>query len=513
MASMFKSTKVVSTMTMVSRIFGMLRDVILARLFGAGLVFDVFIVAFRIPNFLRRLFAEGGFSQSFVPILAEYREKRTEDEVKALVDHTAATLGLVLFLVSIIGVISAPILISIFAPGFIADGNKLRLASDMLRITFPYLFFISLTAFAGSILNTYGKFGVPAFTPVLLNLSLIACAIWLSPYFPADQQIIALAWGVFIAGIVQLAFQIPFLVKLRLLPRPRFNRDTEGVSRIMKLMLPTLFAASITQINLLIDTLIASFLSTGSISWLYYSDRMVELPLGVFGIALATVILPNLSVEHAKGDTDAYERIIIWALRLVFLISLPAAIGLVLLSGPILTTLFQYAEFTQNDVIMSSKSLMAYALGLPGFILIKVLSSAFFSRQDTRTPVKIAVIAMVSNIILNLILVVPLAHAGLALASSLSAYINAGLLFILLRKTGLKIALRPIMNIILKSILALTAMSLVLLYAVPESQVWFEWDVYYRISLLLVFVTAGAMIYLITLWLSGLRLRHITSPN
>ena len=513
MATMFKSTKVVSGMTMISRVFGMIRDIILARFFGAGLGFDVFIVAFRIPNFLRRLFAEGGFSQAFVPVLSEYRENRSEEDVQALIDQTAATLGLILFLISIIGVIASPILISIFAPGFIGEGEKFELASQMLRITFPYIFFISLTAFAGAILNTYRNFTVPALTPVLLNFSLIACAIWLAPTFPADKQIVALAWGVFIAGIVQLGFQFPFLKKLRLFPRPRFKRDQEGVTRIMKLMLPTLFAVSITQINLLIDTLIASFLQTGSISWLYYSDRMVELPLGVFGVALATVILPNLSSADAKGDEKTYSNILIWALGLVFLISLPAAFGLAILSAPILTTLFQYAEFSSNDVVMASKSLIAYSIGLPGFILIKVLSSAFFSKQDTRTPVKIAVVAMVSNIILNLALVIPLAHAGLALASSLSAYINAGLLYIWLKKSGLQLSINPVLKILMRTIVAIAVMSALLFTFVPVKELWFEWGVYQRVLQIVIWVVAGALVYGITLWLTGVRPHHITSPS
>ncbi len=383
----------------------------------------------------------------------------------------------------------------------------------MLRVTFPYILFISLTAFAGSILNTYRNFGVPALTPVLLNLSLIICAVWLAPTFPEGQQVTALAWGVFIAGVVQLGFQIPYLLKLGLLPRPRFNRDPEGVRRIMKLMLPTLFAVSITQINLLVDTLIASFLQTGSISWLYYSDRMVELPIGVFGVALATVILPNLSAQHARGDSDAYADTLVWALGLVFLIAMPAALGLVVLAAPILTTLFQYAEFTSNDVVMSSKSLIAYSVGLPGFILIKVLSSGFFSRQDTRTPVKIAAVAMVSNIVLNLALVVPLAHAGLALASSLSAYINAGLLFIFLKKSGLHMSLKPVSLVLVRTVMAIIVMSVVLWILVPVTQVWFEWGVYQRVMHLIIWVLGGALVYTLTLWLTGLRSHHIASPS
>jgi putative peptidoglycan lipid II flippase len=337
--------------------------------------------------------------------------------------------------------------------------------------------------------------------------------VWLAPAFPAGQQVEALAWGVLIAGMVQLGFQAPYLMKLGMFPRPRFNGDREGVRRILKLMLPTLFAISITQINLLVDTLIASFLQTGSISWLYYSDRMVELPLGVFGVALATVILPNLSAEHAKGDVSGFAGILIWALGLVCLIALPAALGLAILSAPILTTLFQYAEFTTNDVIMSSRSLIAYSAGLPGFILIKVLSSAFFSRQDTRTPVRVAVIAMVSNIVLNLLLVGPLGHAGLALASSLSAYINAGLLFTRLKKSGMEISLKPLTMISLRTVAALGTMSMLLWYAVPDTLLWFDWTVYQRVIHLLVWVSAGIGVYFLTLWLSGLRLSHVTSPS
>ncbi|MEX2353219.1 MAG: murein biosynthesis integral membrane protein MurJ [Gammaproteobacteria bacterium] len=513
MGKLLKSTRIVSGMTMISRVFGLVRDVVLARFFGAGLGLDVFIVAFRIPNFLRRLFAEGGFSQAFVPVLSEYRETRSEDEVKALLDQTVATLGMALLLISVIGIVAAPLLIALFAPGFIDDGDKYALASDMLRITFPYILFISLTAFAGAILNTYRNFAVPAFTPVLLNLSLIACAVWLAPHFPEGKEVVALAWGVLIAGGVQLAFQFPFLLRLGLIPRPRFDRDKEGVSRILVLMVPTLFAISVTQVNLLVDTLIASFLQTGSISWLYYSDRLVEFPLGVFGVALATVILPNLSAEHAKGSTQDYSRIMGWAIGLVLLISLPAAAGLMLMAKPLLTTLFQYAEFTTNDVIMASKSLTAYAVGLPGFILIKVLSSGFFARQDTRTPVKIAVIAMLSNIVLNVILVFPLAHAGLALATSLSAYINAGLLYIYLKRAGYYVPGKSIAGLLIRIVAGLLVMISLLGYFLPASIFWFDWNVFHRVFELIIWVCFGVLVYFATLWLTGLRYNQMSSPS
>ena len=495
-------------MTMISRVFGLLRDVVFARFFGASIGFDIFIVAFRIPNFLRRVFAEGGFSLAFVPVLSEYKEQRGEREVKALIDETAATLGLTLLLVTIIGVIAAPLLIWIFAPGFTDEPSKQELTARLLRITFPYLLFISLTAFAGGILNTYKRFAVPSFTPVLLNLSLIVSAVWLAPYF--SEPIEALAWGVFFAGIIQLMFQLPFLRQIGLFPVPQFGRDKEGVSRILKLMLPTLFAVSITQINLLVDTVIASFLQTGSISWLYYSDRMVELPIGVFGVALSTVILPDLSREYAKGSTEAYCRIMTWAIRLVILISLPAAVGLAILSTPILATLFQYAEFTSRDVVMSSKSLMAYSIGLPAFILIKVLSSGFFSRQDTKTPVKIGVISMISNIILNLALAVPFGHTGLALATSLSAYINAGLLYLYLKRLGHYRSGQVWSGYFFKVATGIAAMALLLFSFVPDPTSWIKWGVFDRVLQLTIWVCAGMAGYIATMWLVGFRASELT---
>lgn len=508
---MLKSTFTVGGMTSISRVFGLIRDVVIARLFGAGMGMDVFIVAFRIPNFLRRLFAEGGFQQAFVPVLAEYKEQRSEEQVQALVDQTAATLGLVLFVVSAIGIALSPVLISIFAPGFIDDTAKHVLASDMLRITFPYILFISLTAFASSILNTYKQFAIPAFTPVILNLSLIGCAIWLAPQM--EQPVTALAWGVFIAGIAQLLFQLPFLVRIRKFPRPGLNRDREGVKRILKLMVPVLFAVSIVQINLLVDTLIASFLQTGSISWLYFSDRLVEFPLGVFGIALATVILPNLSEKHAQGSSKGFSNMLDWALRWVFLIAIPAAVGLAVLAGPLLTTLFQYDEFMPNDVHMARQSLMAYAIGLPAFICIKILASGFFSRQDTRTPVKIGAIAMLANIVFNLVLVFPLAHAGLALATSLSAMLQAYLLFRILKRDRVYTANPGWGLYLLKVSVGVVVMGAAILYGAGELATWFDWAVTQRVVNLSLWVVAGIIIYLVIMFAFGIRLRDMTAPT
>ena len=507
--SLLKSTLVTGLMTSISRVLGLARDIIIGAMFGPGAGTDAFIVAFRIPNFLRRLFAEGGFSQAFVPVLSEYREQRTPAETRALLDHTCAVLMSWLSALTLVGILAAPALIWIFAPGFGAAATQRELAVEMLRITFPYILFISLTAMAGGILNTCRQFAVPAITPALLNLSLIASALWLAPYFPAERMVVALAWGVLLAGVAQLLFQLPFLFKLGLLPRPVFNRDRQGVGRIITLMLPTLFAASVTQVNLMVDTLIASFLATGSISWLYFSNRLVEFPLGVFGIALATVILPRLSSEHAASDATGFNKTLDRALRWVVLGALPAALGLALLAAPLLTTLFQYNEFSIYDVRMAQRSLLAYTVGLPAFILIKVLATAFFSRQDTKTPVKVSVVAMVTNVVLNLALVLPLAHAGLALATSLSAWLNAGLLYWLLRRNQGWRGQPGWPRYLLRVGAALLALALALMYLVPPAPVWLAWDASARALSALLYVPAGAALYLLVLWLTGIRARKL----
>ena len=513
---LLKSTLIISIMTTISRIFGLMRDIVIGALFGPGLGIDVFIVAFRIPNFLRRLFAEGGFSQAFVPILSEYKEKRKDEDVQKLIDQTSATLGLILFIISLIGILISPILIMIFAPGFINDTNKANLASDLLRITFPYIFFISLTAFAGSILNTYKNFAIPAFTPVLLNLSLIVCAIWLAPLL--DTPVKALAWAVLIAGFVQLFFQAPFLLKINKFPRPSLHSDKDGVRRIIKLMVPILFAVSIVQINLLVDTLIASFLTTGSISWLYFSDRLVEFPLGVFGIALATAILPNLSEKHTQGSSKKFSDTLDWSMRWVCIIALPAALGLAMLASPLLITLFQYKEFSQHDVFMTSYSLTAYAIGLPAFIFIKVLSAGFFSRQDTKTPVKIGVIAVIVNFLLNILLVLlfnrfNLGHVGLALATSLSAYLQAFLLLWKLKKIQVYQLRKKWLVFILKIIFAMIFMAGIIMYGVSDISIWFDWGVFARVFNLILWITVSMLGYFVFLWFTGLRLRNITAQE
>jgi putative peptidoglycan lipid II flippase len=511
---LLKSTFVVGIMTLISRILGLLRDIILASYFGASGGTDAFFVAFKIPNFMRRLFAEGAFSQAFVPVFSEYKETRSREALMDLLNHVAGSLGGILLLISSIGALAAPLLVMVFAPGFWGDDERYQLTSDMLRITFPYIFFIALTSFSGGILNSYSKFAVPAFTPVLLNICLIGSTVWASPYF--DQPIMALAWGVAAAGIIQLLFQFPFLLQIGLLPRPRFKRHHEGVSKIIKLMIPAIVGSSMAQINLLFDTIIASFLVAGSVSWLYYSDRLVEFPLGIFGIALATVILPSLSKQHAKKSADQFNLTLDWALKLTMLIAIPASLGLLLLSAPLLTTLFNYGEFDINDTRMSSLSLMAYALGLPAFIFIKILAPGFYARQDTATPVRIAIKAMIANMFLNVLFVVPMImlniegpHMGLALATSASAYMNAGMLYFALRKQGIYTPLNGWSKLLLQAILANTCMAGLLITLSPPLESWNQWQLTERIPYLLGFVFCAMTIYALALFAFGLRPRHL----
>lgn len=505
--ALLKSTGIVSAMTSLSRITGFIRDMIYAQMFGAGTGMDAFFVAFRIPNFLRRLFAEGAFSQAFVPVFSEYQTQRSKEELKELVDQVAGTLGAILFVITAIGVLAAPLLILLFAPGFTKDASKYELTVTMLRITFPYLLFVSLTAFAGGVLNSCGRFAIPAVTPVLLNLTMIAAALWLAPSM--EQPVVGLAWGVFIAGLIQLSFQIPFLRQIKLVPRPRWGWATQGVQQILKLMIPALFGSSVAQVNLLIDTVLASFLVSGSISWLYYSDRLVEFPLGIFGVALGTVILPKLSRQHASAETGGFSQTLDWALRWALLIGVPATIALILLSGPLLSALFQYGEFDARDVAMSARSLMAFALGLVAFMLIKVLAPGFYARKDTRSPVKYGLIAMAANTALVFMLIWSLAHAGLALATSLAAYLNAGLLFFNLRRRDIYQPASGWMKFLLQLLIANLVMGLVLWFGVGDLDQWTQASAKARLWHLSWLVAAGGTSYLLAVLAVGIRPRHL----
>ena len=491
--------------TLVSRVLGLVRDVVIASVFGAGASADTFFVAFRIPNFFRRLFGEGAFSHAFVPVLGEYRVSRSEEEIRDLVAHVAGTLGAVLLAVTVAGVLAAPLLVYVFASGFAAEPGQAALTGSLLRLTFPYLLFISLTAFAGGILNTWGRFGVPAVTPSLLNVALITAATVVAPRF--DEPVTALAWGVLAGGVAQLAFQIPFLWRIRMLVRPRLRRAHEGVRRIVRLIVPAVLGVSVAQVNLLVDTQFASHLATGSISWLYYSDRLMEFPLGVFGIALATVALPSLASRHAENDESAYRATLDWALRLVLVISVPAALGLGLLGVPMIATVFQYGEFGTHAVRMSALSLSAYASGLVAFVAVKVLAAGFHSRQEMRIPVRIAVVAMVANVVLNFLLVGPLAHAGLALASSLAAWLNAALLLRSLRSGGIYRPEPGWTRFLGQVGVAAVALALVLTWLHGSDGDWLADGGIRRVAMLAGLVAAGAFTWFAVLAASGVRPR------
>ena len=501
-----RSGLVVSAMTMLSRVMGLVRDVVVATFLGAGNGSDAFFVAFKIPNFLRRLFAEGAFNQAFVPVLSEYSTQRTKQEIRELLNAVAGSLTALLALITALAMLGAPWLVWLFAPGFGREPDKLAMTADMLRLTFPYLLLISLTAFSGSVLNTWNRFAVPAFTPVLLNISLIGAALFLMPLM--EEPAMALAWGVLIAGAAQLAFQVPFLLRLGLLPTPWPNFAHDGVKRILKLMAPALFGVSVSQINLLLDTVLASLLAAGSVSWLYYSDRLVELPLGVFGVAIGTIILPALSKRHAEQSTEHFSAMLDWAIRVVLLLGVPAALALAVLAEPFLITLFHYGAMTDNDIQMAAMSLRAYAFGLVAFMLIKVLAPGFFARQDTKTPVKVGIIAMVANMVFNLLLIWPLAHAGLALATALSAFLNAGLLGYLLYRQQVLVFQPGWGRYAVQLVGGSVLMSVALMLVSPDWQVWLEFGLWQRVRWVAGLVVLGGGLYFIWLTALGLRLRH-----
>jgi putative peptidoglycan lipid II flippase len=508
-SGLLRSSGLVSAMTMLSRVLGLIRDMVVANFFGAGAGADVFFLAFKIPNFFRRLFAEGAFSQAFVPVLTEYRELRSAADVRDLVNKVSGTLGATLLFVTILGVLGASLVISVFAAGFVynEEFEKLALATDMLRLTFPYLFFISMAAFVGAVLNSAGSFGPPAFTPVLLNICLIGSAIFLRPYL--EVPVMSLAWAVLIAGFAQLCFLLPFLARENLLPRPQLGFKDEGVRRILTLMLPAMFGVSVGQINLLLDTVLASFLETGSLSWLYYSDRLLELPLALFGITIATVILPSLSREHASGSPEEFSNTLNWALRMVLAIGVPSSIALFVLSENLITTLFFLGEMTERDVEMAAFSLKAYGLGLVGHMVVKVMAPGYFSRQDTSTPVKYALIALTANMVLNFLLVWHLKHAGLALATSLSAFINAGLLWYGLRKTGVLIKDDGWLKFSAQLLFANAILCIMLVFCVPPQSTWFELEFFSRIGLMLLVSGVGVGVYCGALLLTGFKFRKM----
>ncbi|MBI5438624.1 MAG: murein biosynthesis integral membrane protein MurJ [Nitrosomonadales bacterium] len=501
--NLLKALATISSLTLVSRILAFVRDVLIARIFGAGAATDAFFVAFKLPNLLRRLFAEGAFSQAFVPIFGEYRNRRGHDETKLLVDHVTTMLAIILFAVTVIGIVAAPILVYISAPGFLKDTAKFDLTVQLLRITSPYIFFISLVSVAAGILNTYNKFWVPAFAPVLLNVCFIGGALWLAPY--CDPPIMALAWAVFVAGIVQLAFQIPFLKKIGMLPGIRFSLKDEGMRRVIKQMGPAVFGVSIAQISLIINTIFASFLVAGSVSWLYYADRLMEFPNGLLGVALGTILLPSLSKCHADNNTAEYSKLLDWGLRLTIMLTLPAALALGMIAVPLLATFFQHGAFSAHDVLMTREALVGYSIGLIGMILVKILAPGFYARQDIRTPVKIGIATLAATQLMNLAFVGWLQHAGLALAIGLGACFNSAILFHFLRKHDIYQPEPGWAMFYAKVGIALLALGLVLWFGMGAEQSWLAGSGRPRILHLAALVAGGVAVYFAVLAVLGFR--------
>lgn len=502
--SLLRSTTLVSMMTFFSRILGFARDMLIAQAFGAGAGMDAFLVAFRIPNFMRRLFAEGAFSQAFVPVLADYQQTQHEDNVRLFIARVLGQLSLVLTVITIFGVLFSPLIVHLFAPGFGEDSLRSLLASNMLRLTFPYLMLISLTAMAGAILNTYGYFGVPAITSALLNITMMLSIWFISPFCSYPER--GLAIGVLLAGIVQLLFQLPFLYQRNLLVKPQFVFRDEGVSRVLKLMVPALFGVSIAQLNLMVDSIFASFLKIGSVSWLYYTDRLTDFPLGVFGVAIATVILPYLSKRYVDSHPERFSHALDWGLRSVLLIGAPAALGLMLFAVPLISSCFAYGKFSSMDVIQTQKSLITLGLGVPAFMMVKVLASGFYARQNISTPVKVGAFTMLVNSLLCALLIWPLAHAGLTLASALAGYLNVGILLTRLIREKAYTPRRGWRKFLVQLGISNLIMAFYLSWSVGTVAHWMSMGGGLRIMYLLMHVCFAALIYLACLWVSGMRM-------
>lgn len=503
---LFKSTAIISFMTLLSRISGLVRDVVMANILGPGALSDAFVVAFRIPNFLRRIFAEGAFSQAFVPMFAELTERNTH-EAKRFVNASAGVLASTTFLLCLLGIVFASDIVSLLAPGFTQEPEKFAVTVNALQLMFPYLFCISLVAMSAGVLNTLNRFAVPAVTPVLLNLCLIVAMLVLAPLLDNAAQ--ALAIGVLFAGFLQLFFQIPSLLKEGYLPKFSWDFKNSAVRRVSVLMLPTIFSVSVVQINMFVSMILASRLETGSVSWLYYSDRLMEFPVGVFGIALATVVLPTLSKKHAQGSSESFSAMLDWALRWVVVIAIPASVGLYLLATPLLATIFQHGEFSERDVVMSAAALEAIAIGVSGFIFIKVLAPGFFAQQDTKTPVKIAVVAVAVNIVLSVVLVERMAHVGLALAISVSAWVNASLLLLLLYLRGIYRPQPGWLWYLLRVVIAVCLMGACLQWLNVSPEIWFEKNLWQRIASLTMIVFTAMLAYFFALLLLGVRPKQL----
>ncbi|WP_313575547.1 murein biosynthesis integral membrane protein MurJ [Pseudescherichia sp.] len=504
--NLLKSLAAVSSMTLFSRVLGFARDAIVARVFGAGLATDAFFVAFKLPNLLRRIFAEGAFSQAFVPILAEYKSKQGEDATRVFVAYVSGLLTLVLAIVTIAGMLAAPWVIMVTAPGFADTADKFALTTQLLKITFPYILLISLASLVGAILNTWNRFSVPAFAPTLLNVSMIGFALFAAPLF--HPPVLALAWAVTVGGVLQLFYQLPHLKKIGMLVLPRISLRDEGSIRVVKQMGPAILGVSVSQISLIINTIFASFLVSGSVSWMYYADRLMEFPSGVLGVALGTILLPSLSRSFASGNHDEYCRLMDWGLRLCFLLALPSAVALGILAKPLTVSLFQYGKFTATDALMTQKALVAYSVGLMGLIVVKVLAPGFYSRQDIKTPVKIAIVTLIMTQLMNLAFIGPLKHAGLALSIGLAACLNASLLYWQLRKQKIFTPQPGWQRFLLRLIIAVVVMAAALLGVLSVMPEWSQGTMAWRLLRLMAVVAVGGIAYFATLALLGFKVKE-----
>jgi putative peptidoglycan lipid II flippase len=506
--NLLRALMAISSLTFVSRVLGFARDFFIARTFGAGLATDAFFVAFRIPNLLRRLFAEGAFSQAFVPVLAEHKNRQSPEETRTLIDGTATALFLALVAAAVLGVVAAPLIVYISAPGFAGDPGKFGLTVAMLRITFPYIAFISLVAFSAGVLNTWSRFSVPAITPALLNVAFIVGIVFFADRF--DPPVLVLAWAVFAGGVLQLALQVPYLYRMGLLPRWRLDLSHPGVRRILKLMAPAAFGVSIAQLSLLINTIFASFLPSGSVSWLSYADRLMEFPAGMLGVALGTILLPSLSKYHASADHAEYAKLLDWGLRLTVLLAVPAACALAVLALPLITALFQYGRFTPEDAWMTQRAVLAYSVGLIGMILVKILAPGFYARQNIKTPVKIGIVTLVLTQLMNLAFIGPFKHAGLALAIGLGACMNAALLYRALRAAGAYTPQPGWVIFLLKVGTAVAIMAAVLYVTMGEASWWLAASWQKKLPALAGLVVLGMLAYGACLALLGFRPRDFS---
>jgi putative peptidoglycan lipid II flippase len=505
--SLLRALATVSSMTFISRVLGYARDFFIARLFGASLATDAFFVAFKIPNLLRRLFAEGAFSQAFVPILAE-QKNRNPSEVRDLIDRVATLLAIALVIAAALGMAAAPLIVYVTAPGFAADPGKFALTVQLLRITFPYIVFISLVSLAAGILNTWSRFTIPALTPALLNVSFIVGAVFFAEHF--DPPVLVLAWAVFAGGLLQLGLQIPVLARLGLLPRWRLDFQHPGVRRLLLLIVPAAFGVSVSQVSQLINQVFASFLVTGSVSWLYYADRLMEFPAGMLGVAVGTILLPSLSRYHAGGAQEEYSRLLDWGLRVTLILALPAAAALAVLAIPLIATLFHYGRFSAEDAWMTRQALVAYSVGLVGMILVKILAPGFYARQNVVTPVKIGIVTLVATQAMNLAFITPLKHAGLALAIGLGACLNAALLYRYLRAHQIYSPQAGWGTFALKVAVSVAAMAAALYFAMGAPEWWLAAAWQAKLAALAGLVLFGAAAYAGCLLALGFRLRQFS---